>query len=304
MQATIIVGRCRSRLAGRWLGLFAVALLWSTAAFATERGALFKVSDKGRTLYLFGTMHVGQPGFYPFEPRLAALVAAAPTLALEVDPTADPHVAARAMQQHGLAPPGMAPPPAMAPRLARALQQAGIDPQAVAPYKPWLIATVLAIGEFTRLGYDGALAVDSKLAALARDKRVKVIELESIDSQLALFDSLPLQAQWDFLDETLTDMESGKHRDEARQIAAAWAGADRAALDAIAARLESDTTVSGTFMREVLLDGRNGALTDAMVALMGRENNSVAAIGVLHLVGKRSVPQLMRARGLTVEQIY
>jgi len=57
-------------------------------------------------------------------------------------------------------------------------------------------------------------------------------------------------------------------------------------------------------MKEVLLDGRNGALTDGIVSLMKRENNSVAAIGVLHLVGKHSVPAKLRALGLTVERIY
>ncbi len=292
------------RAAGRWAGVLCIALLWSTSSYATDRGALFKVTDKGRTLYLFGTMHVGQADFYPFEARLLAAVAAAPTLALEIDPNVAPEAAAGAMQRHAMAPAGTVVPPALAPRLTLALQQAGVDPAAVAPFKPWLIATVLAMSEFKRLGYDSSLAVDGQLATLAKEKRVKVIELESIDAQLALFDSMPVAAQWEFLQDTLNDIESGKHREEAKQVAQAWATADRPALDAIAARLDADTSVSGRFMKEVLLDGRNGALTDGIVALMKRENNSVAAIGVLHLVGKRSVPALMRQRGLTVEQIY
>lgn len=304
MRGQIIVGWTGLRAARRWAGVLCIALLWSTSGHAADRGALFKVTDQGRTLYLFGTMHVGQPDFYPFEARLLAAVAAAPTLALEIDPNAAPEVAARAMQKHGFAPAGTVTPPALAPRLARALQQAGVDPAAVAPFKPWLLATVLTISEFRRLGYDNALAVDGQLAALAREKRVKVIELESIDAQLSLLDSMPVAAQWAFLQETLDDIDSGKHREEAQQVAQAWATADRAALDAIAARLDADTSVSARFMKEVLLDGRNGALTDGIVSLMKRENNSVAAIGVLHLVGKRSVPALMRQRGLTVEQIY
>ncbi|MDB5959263.1 MAG: TraB/GumN family protein [Massilia sp.] len=304
MRGQIIVGWGQLRRAGRLAIFLLVALLWSASSLAADRGALFKVTGNSRTLYLFGTMHVGRADFYPFEPRLAAALGAAPTLALEIDPTPAPQAAARAMQKYGLAPPGTLTPPALAPRLTRALRQAGIDPATLAPYKPWLIATMLAVSEFTRLGYDSTLAVDARLAALAREKNIKVIELESIDSQLALFDSLPLQAQWAFLDETVSEIESGKQQDEARQIAQAWATADRTALDAIAARLEADSTVSGRFMREVLLDGRNAALTNGIVKLMEREDNSVAAIGVLHLVGKRSVPALMRERGLTVEQIY
>ncbi|WP_426114184.1 TraB/GumN family protein [Massilia sp. PWRC2] len=286
-----------------WCGLL-LALLFSSAAGATERGALFKVSGHGHTVYLFGTMHVGQADFYPFEPRLAALLAAAPTLALEIDPGLPPEVAARALQKYALAQPAAATPPALAARLSSVLAQAGIDEHSMAPYKPWLIAIALSVGEYTRQGYDTALAVDSQLAALARAQHVKVIELESLDTQLALFDSLPVATQWAFLEQTISEIESGTQGVQARQIALAWASADRAALEAIAARFDTDSTVSGRFMRDVLLDGRNGGLTDAIVALLGREDNSVAAIGVLHLVGPRSVPALMRARGLTVEQVY
>lgn len=297
MRGMIIVGRALR------LCLLAVWML-SVPAFAAERGALYKVTDKDRTIYLFGTMHVGRADFYPFEPRVLAALGAAPVLALEIDPTLAPDVAARAIQQYGKAPAGMLTPPALAPRLQKALVQAGIDPAAVAPFKPWLTATVLAVSEYTRLGYDSALAVDIKLATLAKEKHIKVIELESLDQQLALLDSLPLKAQWDFLDETVAEIEANKPDGEARQIAQAWASADRKGFESIAARLDADQTVSGRFMREVLLNGRNGALTDSIIALMRRENNSVAAIGVLHLVGKKSVPALMRERGLKVEQIY
>lgn len=288
---------------GRGASLLALWLLTATAC-AADRGALFKVTDKERTLYLFGTMHVGRADFYPFEPRLLKALGAAPTLALEIDPTLAPELAAKALQKYGLAPAGMVTPASLAPRLQKALTRAGIDPAAVAPFKPWLIATVLAVGEYTRLGYDSALAVDIKLATLAKEKQIKVIELESVDAQLSLLDSLPLQAQWDFLDETLTELAADKPDNEARLIAAAYASADRKGFAAIAAKLDADQTVSGRFMREVLLNGRNGALTESIVQLMKRENNSVAAIGVLHLVGKKSVPALMRERGLTVEQIY
>ena len=293
----IIVGWCTVLL----------ALLFSSAAGAagsSERGALFKVSGQGHTVYLFGTMHVGQADFYPFEPRLAALLAAAPTLALEIDPGLPPEAAARAMQKYAMAAPGSSVPAALSARLARVLGQAGIAPAMVAAYKPWLIAVVLGLNEYKRLGYDSALAVDTRLAAQARAQQVRVIELESIDAQLALFDSMPLAAQWAFLEQTVSEIESGKQGTQARQIATAWASADRPALAAIAAQFDSDASPTGRFMREVLLDGRNGALTDAIVALMGRENHSVAAIGVLHLLGPRGVPALMRARGLTVEQVY
>jgi uncharacterized protein YbaP (TraB family) len=299
----------QGRIIERWWGqVLGALLLLSMAAgvpaHATERGALFKVAGGGHTLYLFGTMHVGRPDFYPFEKRLDAALAKAPVLALEIDPGFAPEVAARAMQKYAAAPPGMTTPPALASRLAAALAAQGIPPDALAAFKPWLVATVLSVGEFTKLGYSQADAVDVRLAQLARQRKVKVIELESVESQMALLNSLSLEQQWTFVDETLTQMASGEAAREAHQIANAWATADQKGLEKIAAKVEQDDSVGGKFTREVLLDGRNGALADGIAGLLAKADHSVAAIGVLHLIGKGSVPERLKNKGLSVERVY
>jgi len=53
-----------------------------------------------------------------------------------------------------------------------------------------------------------------------------------------------------------------------------------------------------------MLEERNGPLANKLATLLEEQDNAVAAIGVLHLVGKHSVPAKLRALGLTVERIY
>jgi uncharacterized protein YbaP (TraB family) len=291
----------RRRIIVVFLSLFWLAL--SNAA-AADRGALFKVTGKGHTMYLFGTMHVGLPEFYPLEPRIVQALAGAPTLALEVDPAMPPEALAKMIGEFGMAADGSAMPPALKARMERALRQAGMDPAGMAQLKPWLVAMVLGVHEFSLLGYRADLAVDAHLAAQARANKTRVIELESAGAQMALFGSLSEADQLRYLDDSITLIESGKQRAEVRQIVDAWRTADQAALDAIAARVEDDQTFSGRFMQKVLLEGRNGAMADKLLLLLEREDKAVAAIGVLHLVGKNSVPMLMRARGVTVERVY
>jgi uncharacterized protein YbaP (TraB family) len=125
-----------------------------------------------------------------------------------------------------------------------------------------------------------------------------------VDGQLGQFKKLSSAEQWGFLDESLDNLASGEELLDARELVEAWSVADRAKIDAVAARAEDDTSVSGKFMREVLLDGRNGALADQLAELMKREDHTVAAIGLLHLLGKRGVPALMQAKGYRVERIY
>ena len=279
-------------------------------ACAAERGALFKVTANGHTLHLYGTIHAGRADYYPLEPRIRAAVAAAPTLALEIDAARDPAAAAAALRQYGMVPagsPGIAAlPAARRARIEAGLTQQGMDPAAVARFKPWMVATMLAVNDATRLGYDPALGVDHHLTQLARSTpgTTRIAELESIGYQLALLSRLPEEAQWRLLEETLDDMASGRQLRETRELFEAWERADQKALDAIALRIEADTTLTGSFTREVLLDERNGPMADKVALLLARENNAVVAVGLLHLVGKRGVPELLRKRGMTVERVY
>ncbi len=275
---------------------------------AANRGALFKVSQGSHTLYLFGTIHVGAPDFYPLEPRISEALEKASVLALEIDPQGDPHRMAKAVQKHGMylrgGPASSELSPAYRSRLARLLRQYQIEDDTVAQMKPWLLASLLTVSEFAAQGYDTTLAVDGWLASQAHARGQAIVELESVESQMALFDQMSKAEQVRFLEESIDGIEDHEQAAQAREIAQAWRNADVAALDALARKAAQDQTFSGRFVQKVLLDGRNPALAVNIAKVLARENNSVAAIGVLHLVGVNSVPELLRKRGLAVERIY
>ena len=298
-------------------------LLWFTAglaplaaqaqvpgsAAAPNRGALFRIGQGDHVAWLFGTIHVGAPDFYPLEPRLTKALHEADVLALEIDPLGPPEAIARAVREHGLYQDGRGPasaelPAAYRSRLERLLRQYGIGPQAVAPMKPWMIASLLAVREFEAQGYQADLAVDAWLARQAHARGQKVVELESVDGQMALFGRMPAADQALFLRESIDAIEDREQADDARAIVQAWRQADGAALDRIAAKTAADTTYSARFVNQVLLAQRNPALADGIAALLKNQRRSVTAIGVLHLVGAGSVPELLRGRGLQVERIY
>jgi uncharacterized protein YbaP (TraB family) len=291
--------------------LFYIALVLAAAqaqATPPNRGALFKVGDGHHTLYLFGTIHVGAADFYPLEPRIMAALQRAGTLALEIDPNGDQAGVQKAMLAHGVYH-GGGPAiddirPEFRPRLEKLLKQYGISPASVAPMKPWLLASVLEVSDFATLGYQSSLAVDSWLSTQAHARRIPVIELESVESQMALFDRMSLQDQCRFLEDGIVSIEDKDQADDAREIARAWREADASALEALAKKAAEDDTYSGRFVQKVLLDERNPNLAKGIAALLARDNNSVAAIGVLHLVGAGSVPELLKKRGLTVERVY
>ena len=291
--------------------LFCLALnpAWAEgAAQAPNHGALFKISQDGHTLYLFGTIHVGAADFYPLEPRVTKALEKASVLALEIDPLGDPARMALAVQRHGVYQKGGPAQAELSPdyraKLDRLLHQYQIEPEVVRPMKPWLLASLLTVSEFSAQGYDTALAVDAWLSKQAHARKQTVVELESPESQMALFDSMSKEEELRFLEESIDGIEDQEQAQQAREITQAWRKADAAAFEALARKAEEDDTFSGKFVQKVLLDSRNPDLAVSIAKLLARENNSVAAIGVLHLVGPKSVPELLRKRGLAVERIY
>jgi uncharacterized protein YbaP (TraB family) len=308
MRRTIIVIFCL--LLGAGLGAGAAEPAAATVASAQPaRGALYKLEYAGNTSWLFGTIHVGTPDFYPLEPRVTEAMQRATAIALEIDPAADPAKSMAVMREYGLYAPGSGSAmadirPEYRPRLERMLKKHGIAPEMVAAMKPWLIVMMITIGEYRSLGYRPELGVDLHLARAAHGQNKRVVELESVGGQAALFGRLSPQEQARFLEDSLDTFENPKQGVQPRDLLDAWASADAAKFDALAREVEGDQTFSGKFMKRVLLDERNPVLADGIVAMMTKEQHSFAAIGTLHLVGTGNVAELLRQRGVKVERVY
>jgi hypothetical protein len=287
------------------LGLFLLAI---PTAHATDRGALFRLALDGHVMYLFGTLHVGLPAFYPLEDRLTGALAASSTLALELDPDQPRADLQDALHTYGMLSPGNPAYDSLSPqqkrRLDRLLQQGGLDASSMLSFKPVLLATMLALTEYTRQGYRSDLSSDAWLAREARHRHVRVLALESLGSQLALLDRMPAPDRWRFLDEMMDTIESGAQRTEAQEVVRAWSTADRDALERLVAQCDGDRSVSGRFVTQVLLKERNVGLAERLLQLLRSEDRTVAAIGVMHLLGTGSVPDLLAQSGISVERVY
>ena len=286
--------------------LLAALGLLTGPAWAVERGALFKVSGHGHTMYLFGTIHMGRPEFFPLDKSVTQALAASSTLALEIDPTVQNAEVAAAVQRAALTTPAIvaAMPPALGPRLTRQLEALGVPATLPTQLKPWMLIITLASVEYARLGYRPDLGIDAHLATLAHGRNIKVVGLETLESQLDLFDRLPVADQWTMLDESLASLESGEAQQEVQSLTKGWATADRATFDALVSKYEQDQRLSSQILQRRFLTERNGPMADKLDGLLERETHTMAAVGLMHLVGKDSLPALLRAKGLKIEQLY
>ena len=279
----------------------------STQAKAPNRGTLFRVKHRGNTAYLFGTIHVGQPAFFPLEEEVTRALAHAGKLVLEID-IRKPEPFQLALHKHGIYPVGETVDRHLSPAtlvlLKQALQEAAIPFEDVRHMKPWLLANMLAGLDLERHGYQRSHGIEMFLLSLAEKQAKEVQELESAEYQMSLFDAMSDAEQEQYLRETLAELGDGNALKKAQALIDAWARADGAAVEAFMRDLLGETTASSRFTHRVLLDKRNPEMASKIEALLRNEETTFVGVGLLHMVGDTGVPTLLRRMGYDVEKLY
>lgn len=274
---------------------------------APHQGGFYRISGQGRVAYLFGTIHVGQASFYPLAPEAQRVLADADHLVLELDTGANEDFL-RAVARHGryadggdirqrLAPETLA-------RLRTALHAEGVSLASMAQLKPWLIANFLLGMRLEREGYRRSDGVEEKLLAQARRRGTRVVQLESADSQLALFDTMNDIESERYLRETLDGLADGSVLRQAGRIIEAWRSGDTVALEALLPDATAGGGLIADFTRRKLLGRRNPDMAAQIDTLMAQGGVLFVGVGLLHLLGENGLPQLLAQRGYLVERVY
>ncbi len=274
---------------------------------APQRGTLYRVRHDGSTVYLFGTIHVGLPSFFPLEPVVTRALAQSRTLVVEIDVrNALPFQAA--LQKHGLYAEGDSIDRHLSPqdmtRLRQALQRFDIPFEQAARMKPWLLANLLVGLNLERHGYQRSQGIETFLLAFADKQKMRVQELESADYQMALFDGMSEEKQAQYLLENLAELDDGQADSKDAALIDAWAHANGPAIENVLRASLEEKTASAEFTRRVLLDERNPNMAEKIAGLLNAPGSSFVAVGLLHLVGSKGVPALLQQRGYQVEKLY
>ncbi len=263
-----------------------------------DRGLLWRISRDGRSSWLFGTLHVGKPGWRRLGPQLAAAVKASDVLALEIDPS-DPALLAALSE---LQAPALLPAPLQA-RLNQAFERACMAAESMATLHPLLQASTLTVLEARWIGLDPSYAMETLLATQARSLGRRVVALETVAQQKAALVPEDADDALGVLEQTLAQLEDKSGRRVLERLAAAWERGDLSALEDYEAWCECATTeAEKAFMRK-LNDDRNPPLADGIEAQHKQGKRVLAAIGALHMTGPQSLPKLLAQRGFKVERI-
>ena len=263
-----------------------------------DRGLLWRATRDGRSVYLFGTLHVGKPSWRQLGPLTSAALRASDVLALEVDPN-DP---ALLQALAAMRPPQPLPEP-LEQRLARAFERACMASEALAALHPVLQATTLTVMEARWMGMDSSYALEQVLSAQARAPGQRLVALESAAQQLkALVPDDEAEAR-SLLEQTLQQLEDKTARRVLERLAVAWEQGDLSALEDYGHWCECAANESEREFLRKLNDERNGPLADGIERQHRQGAKVFAAVGALHMTGPQALPRLLEQRGFKVERV-
>lgn len=268
------------------------------------------LAQRGVSIHLFGSIHVGKADFYPLPAVVDERFRLADTLVFEVDPRSMATPAALKMiQQRGVLPADRTLDQeldvATMASLRRVLQQTGLPEAQVLHMKPWMVTLTLSALQVQQLGYDANLGVESYLMQ-HRPPAAAIGELESLDSQLTLMESLDPKV---FLRYSLEDFANSTEQME--QMVNAWRCGDHDALAAIMfpARDSGDgqSAADKAAMDQLMyrmFDERNAG----MAARIGQylktgTGDYFVVVGAGHLLGEGSVLELLQQQGYQVTPV-
>ena len=276
------------------------------AETAPQRGLFYEIKGGTSTVYLFGTLHVGKPEFYPLGARANRAMAEAKKLYLEVNLADAAELATTvgkmATYAEGRSLDQTLPPELMA-KVDVALRRYSLPRGPAVRMKPWMLGQTLVLLEAARQGYDTAYASEIYFLGLAAEQHKEVLGLETLAEQFSLFDRMPEVEQQRFLDETLTALDDPRIAAHLEGLVDAWAHADARGLEVALQQEKSEPTAFARDVLPQLIDERNRTMTEKIAAIAHSGTTSFVAVGALHLVGPDGIVERLRRRGLAVRQL-
>lgn len=266
------------------------------------KGLLWKIEKSGLAAsYIYGTMHVGDPRVLNLAPPVTDAFNNAQCFAMEMLLNFE---AMGVMAQASFFNDGRTLKSIMQPenyeKLITVLQENYYIPEAVViNMRPWAVMVMMMMPTDGQVDKDSAL--DMVLYRQAAMRKIQLLGLETVQEQLAIFNSLDLDEQIWMLNKSVE--EHKKMIGQMDLLLQAYLERDLAGLVKLQEQnMYEDSDIDDRLLYE-MLDKRNPRMVERMQTCL-QKGNAFIAIGALHLPGEQGVLHLLEQQGYTVAAVY
>ena len=163
----------------------------------------------------------------------------------------------------------------------------------VATLKPAMLATQLAVARLSALGYLPEFGLEQHFLGAIGER--PVLELETLDQQLAVLTSPTMPVQDEMLAATLDQMDGIEPIISA--MIAAWFSGDEREFRRLFDLESGSSPEIQAFVRR-LIEDRNVGMADKVAGYLLVPGTTFVLVGAAHLTGPEGIVALLEARGL------
>jgi hypothetical protein len=291
-----------ARMLACLLGLAFVGCAAGAEPGGSGRIFLWEVKSATNSVYLFGSLHVARPDFYPLPRMVEDAYKQADELVVELDVT-DLAKVAKGIPLLTYSPPdGLD--KHVSPDTWKALETmsaaAKQSSASLKPFKPALLVSALMVGALSAHDYQPQAGIDRHFLELAHADAKPVVDLETAEFQAGILGGLSDEDGEMMLRTTLDELRSGELLRNIEELSAAWQAGDVESTARLMHDANKDEASRRLYTR--LFDERNRPLADKIASLAAGPRHALVVIGAGHLAGENSVVDLLKAKGLQVRQ--
>jgi len=267
-----------------------------------RRFLMWKATSPSATVYLVGSIHVGDSGMYPLPKEVESAFAAAKVLAVEINvKNADQAKMMGLVQKYGM----YAGDDSLTKHLSKETQAAlddyctrhNVPRMGMEKLKPWVMAVTIIAMAWQQAGEDPSQGIDMHFLDESKPPQ-RIDELETMESQLSIFAEATEEEQQSMLASALK--QGDKMKDLIKRMEAAYISGDPDALQKIMAEQDD---VGSKSLEKKLLDDRNVAMAGKMEEYLKGKDPVFAVVGAAHIIGDKGIAKQLRDRGYKVEQV-
>lgn len=263
-----------------------------------SEGIFHRVQKDNQTVYLLGSIHIGDQTIYPLNEKIDVAFEEADHLAVEINiEDINETEASQTMMQQGLYQDGTTLSTVVEDEVFKDtvgyLSDLGLNEEMINQFQPWFVTMMLSEVALGKSNLTSENGVDKHFITRATEKKLPIISLESVESQIASISSAPVEEQIESLEITLDSMDI--YEEELTQLIRVWRSGN---IDVIA-QLRDLSEGS----EQLAMEERDLLMADKIEGFLNADDGETyfVVVGALHLAGENSIVDLLETRGYSVE---
>jgi hypothetical protein len=271
-------------------------------------GFLWKVENGETTVYLQGTVHVGPEDFYPMHTEIENAYAESDVVVPEIDITSvNPFEMQEVMMELGTYQDGTTIedhiPEDVHEELVYRLEQLNFPYELAEMYKPWILSSTIQQLMTEQLGL--LYGVDEYFLTRANEDGKDIIDLETVEGQLAIFADTSDEYQVEMLKDVFIDLEDFDK--EMQALLSTYAEGDvEALLDLTTADQDAEMSEEDEAFMQAINADRNYDMAETISEFLEEDSDLTyfVIVGALHFIEEPHIISILEEEGYEAEHIY